>query len=894
MGMKIIEVALALVTIYLVMALAATQLVELSTAAFNRRPRVLKAIVSEAFGGQAGLVDEFFSYAPIYALSKGKRRPAAIPPDLFATAFLAVLNGKKPPRADFRTPAEFVAAAKPAGQLVQVLAAQLAGAEADWDAFEQRIARWYSDICDRAEGWYKRETTLWLLGISALLAFVLNADSAYIARTLLQNDTLRVSIADIGELLLEQRNQEQGGVTGTPAPSTDRLSGVDDTTARTLVSGDLDRALGEMRAALDAAPTLGAYGDSVGTDARRCLDDANTSNDNNDKDDNKDKYKSQLYDSNYEAWTHLVASIISKVDMASLGVSRSKPFLQETQSRIDNIRQAMVCTSAISTWVRNALGERKHSKAEPHLTAAIVALDSATRHMQALVDRSSFPNNLARSYALLGQDFVDCANAAGKSRAAFERCIESARTTSLPFGWPGQAGQFCRMRVYTPGERLPDAGARPAHARPAANRDLEGMNAWFGCQDYEGNSMLDLPVIQAKVVPAKLLAVFLGWVSTAVLVSLGAPFWYGVLSKVARLRIAGRVRGLDQVPEAGATSGTAAGRGSVASRDLPAAPPAPFDSALNEYERAMPPKEISRLQNALGVPPTMQLNEVTRNAIAARLEALGQSPDRELTPSTYYMIVGRNPAQATVDTPSAAVWSVGTRDPVAVPQVADALNRLFPHVPPRFASGDTFTHDLRAGVVLYRFKSDPAALIRKPILKMAASPNGELMRLDDATRRTLLASVPSPAFDPDPRPWLDHAYGELGVTEASAEGLQRIEEYLTTVGGQALQGQAASTSWCGGFAGWVLYRAGKFPDGAPRPHLLEAHRWRDYGTATTGSPGDICIVDNYHVGFLIEIDGEGRHWLLGGNQGNTGLGTVSLVSFKAINRFTYVPIGSVH
>ena len=878
MGMNLIEVALALVTIYLVMALGATQLVELLAAASNRRPKILEAIVGEAFSGQAGLVDDFFGYAPIYALSRGKRRPAAIPPDLFATAFLAVLNGRKPPRADFRTPAEFVAAAKPPGdRLAQVLAAQLAGAEADWDAFEQRIARWYNDICDRSEGWYKRETTWWLLGISVLMSVLLNTDSGHIVRSLLENDTLRVSIANVGELLFEQQGQGQRASLAAPAASTAALPGADDNTARSLVSGELDRALGEIRTALNAVPALGAYGGNVGTFAQNCVDD-------------EPKYKNELFDSNYEAWTYLIASVISKVDRASLGIRGDEPFLEEAQGRIRNIRQAIFCTSAIGKWMRSARGEPRNKAAEPNLAAAIAALDRARGYMEALAERATLPQNLARAYALLGQDFVDCANAAGRSRAAFERCIETAQTASLPFGWPGQAGQFCRMTLHDPGEGILRADALPVNAIPAVNRDLDDWKAWFGCQDYDGNSTLDLPAIHARVSWPKLIAVVIGWLSTAVLVSLGAPFWYDLLGKVARLRIAGRVRGLDQAPEEAPKSGT----GPAAPRDLPPAPPAPFDSALNDYERAMPPKEISRLQIALGVAPTMQLNEATRNAIAARLEALGQPPDRELTPSTYYMIVGRNPVQATVDTPASMAWTVGTRDPVAVAQLIDALNRAFPHNPPPLDRGEAFTHEVRARAVLFRFRSDPAGpLAQKKVVKMAA-PGGDLMRLDAATRRDILAWPAASAFAPDQHPWLDLAWGELGVNESSPEGLARIDDYLAAVGGPGDPGRGTSVAWCGAFVGWVLHRAGKFPDAKPRPDLLRAAAWKTFKPSAQGSAGDICIVGDHHVAFLVETDTQGRgYWLLGGNQGPGGAGGVTLVLFKAAGDFSFVPVANV-
>lgn len=908
MEMKIIEVALALVLIYLVMALAATQINELWSGARKQRPKILTSAVAEAFNNQSNLVDDFFSYAPIFALSRDKRKPAAIPPDLFATAFLAVLNDKQPARSSYAYPIDFVnARKKPDDHLGQVLAAHVAGAEHDWNAFEARIARWYADIGDRSEGWYKRDTTLRLLKISAALTLALNVDSVFIARTLLENDGLRVALANVGELIADQRDDARRAAAGLAPLEREKLTSAAQNDAPFRVSNDLDEALGNVRAALAVAPELAAFGDNRGTRARQCVEQQTPPHTIANQD---------LYDSNVEAWTQFIVSIIGNIEEASLGISEggnpgtekaSTPkgitYSDEWPDRIVKIRMAMVCTTGIAQWLRAAQYATKNKEAAQHLKAATAALERARENMQALIRRSSLSRHLARSYALLGQGFVDCTYEANGSRAVFDDCIGTARLETLPFGWPSRAGQFCQLSLKPLGASSSPTPPPPSTQRDSrsANRDLLGWDAWWGCQDFEEDSALRLPSIYTTATWPKIAAALFGWILTTVLVSLGAPFWYGLLGKVAQLRMAGRVRGLgDPQPESAKSPSAATPSGNGPLPGGPgAASPTPFDSARNEFERGLLPKEISRLQIALDLPPTMNLDEITRSAIAARLEALGQPAERELTPPTYFLIVGRNTTRVAADMPSSATWTIGTREPDAVRQLVGALNRLFSAGPARLAEREVFNHDLRARVVLFRLKSDPEpSLSKKNIVALARMPDTPLLRLDEATRRSILACKPSPAFAPDPQPWLDYAAGELGVDEISPEGVARVNEYLVaTVGKHGMQYKAPGTAWCGAFVAWVLIRSGRLAAGKSHEHLLKAAQWKLSGTPTTGKRGDICMVDFgkgiHHVAFLIEIDALGGHWLLGGNQGSSTPDAVTLARFTQASSFTYVSTESI-
>lgn len=874
MEMKLIEVALALVTVYLMMALGATQIGEMYSAYRGSRARVLVKVMEEIFHDRPGLISKFFNYAPIYSLSQGQRMPSALPPDLFATSFLAVLNDNKPPRSAFRTPGEFVAAAgQRSDHLTQLLADMVAGTEADWDEFEHRIARWYKDVCDRSEGWFKRNNAKQLLWISLGITVLLNADSFLITRTLMTSDGLRISVANIGELIsIQSNNDKNRGNGAAPIVAPEKLTSAVAAIGPFVVSGHLDKALGEMRAAANLTPQLMGFGDNSGDIARNCMIDHPQSD--------------KMWDSNYEAWSHLMAGIVGQVEEASLGIATDgTDNAQDAKTRTTNIRMAMVCTTAVAKWVHAAQYATKNKDATAHLKEASAALERAREQMLAMTVRFSVQSNLLKSYAMLGQDFVDCVGGAGSSRAQFEQCVAENSANALPFGWPGRAGQFCRIALN------PAPPARTASPSPAAKPEPDSGGGWFGCADFKGSPDLELPAIFATFEPSKLAVALVGWLITAILVSLGAPFWFGLLGKVAQLRMAGRVRGLEEPPHPAPIADTPE-TGLPPPRAPAPEPPnpnGPFDSSRNEFERALQPQEISRLQIALDLPPTMTLDEITRNAVAARLRALGQPAERDLTASTYLLIVGRNTAQIAADVPSAAVWPIGTREPDLVPKLIGALNTLFsqPDWEP-LPDGVVFDHALRARVVLYRFKSDPNNLpVMKQVVTLANSARNELIRLDEPTRRAILADAGTGRkFARDPNPWLDFAYGELGVRENEAAGTVpvRAVEYLRAMSADPTL-DPMTTSWCGAFVGWVLKQARVLDPAQPRPELLEAAKWAGFGQQGVGRPGELCLVNDgsgiHHVAFLIDIDPQGRHWLLGGNQGGIGIGGVTLIPFSS-------------
>ncbi len=110
------------------------------------------------------------------------------------------------------------------------------------------------------------------------------------------------------------------------------------------------------------------------------------------------------------------------------------------------------------------------------------------------------------------------------------------------------------------------------------------------------------------------LSTLLGWLITALAVTLGAPFWFDLLGKLVKLRGTG---GKAESPEAD----KAAGAQSITS--LPAVTPLsptgePFNDALNDAERQLTVVEIQSIQIRLGMRNdqiTGRIDDETRSAI---------------------------------------------------------------------------------------------------------------------------------------------------------------------------------------------------------------------------------------------------------------------------------------
>jgi len=83
--------------------------------------------------------------------------------------------------------------------LSEALLAVYRSAGGDAARFQHAAEQWFDDAMERVSGWYKRRTQLFLLLISTLIVFVLNADSLTSARVLWRDDAVRAAVVKNAE-----------------------------------------------------------------------------------------------------------------------------------------------------------------------------------------------------------------------------------------------------------------------------------------------------------------------------------------------------------------------------------------------------------------------------------------------------------------------------------------------------------------------------------------------------------------------------------------------------------------------------------------------------------------------------------------------------------------------
>lgn len=906
MTMQIIETVLALVLLYLVLSLLASQINEQRSAIFGTRQLTTDDAVKEAFAGDAARVADFFSYAPVYSLSKGAGKPSAIPPELFAQAWLAVLNGKAPPRAQHTYPSQFVASLSVLGndnpKLKQLVDWLLAGNETDWDAFEARVARWYADICDRAQGWFKRATAFWLFVISALLTMLLNVDTHYVFKNLMTNDAQRSALADVAELVNAAQKEQKPAATAaaTAAPLTPTAAG------RSAAAGvQLDNAIVEIeRVILD--PGVIRSNANMDEVTLAC------GNQYAEK-----KTPGTLRSSNADSWTQILTRVKGLIREASddaVIVSGSRDESRHGDVRrlgdeaVNHWIRAGACLGTVQKWIGTVSAQKPvTAQARKSLESARDQLSKVQDYIGAERRGATLATSLRARFEQDPDSMIRCAGDFATDRIGFRECLRQSTPAGLPLGWPPPFAQLCKARTAGPNDQV--------------------LGTYTFCPDLAANPTLDLPALVSESNPGRWAAVGIGWFLTAMLVSLGAPFWFGVLGKVADLRMAGRVRGL----ASGGSDGDDANAGAGGSAGVPpqtsgrdkgpmsagtrgtaspgGTPSAWFDDARNVFERTLRRQDITRLQKALGAAPTGRLDQPTRNRIR---ESLGNG-EEELTATTYEELAGRKapvsadpggvavtPAPATPAWVSSTVssptgpWERGADGGDRIRELIAALNRIFPEGDhwPALPPGTVFTDDVRARVVLYRALTDEAPWKERRACRLATSEPAELRRLDETLRQAIVADQAHVFAPPGSAPWMFHAIGELGIAEVPGAAVAdpRVVDYLGTMGAAASGGD--ETAWCGAFAGWVLSRQGvlerNFPGLQPSALLL-ASNWRGLKTRVVDIRevrfGDVFVVPrgggHFHVAFVLEMGADGRATVIGGNQGSDVPGAVTVVRFLA-------------
>lgn len=877
MGNSILDVILGLLLIYITLALLVMKLQEILDGNILRgRASNLHSLLYESTGQDEELKKKILENPLIFALYKdGKaergivRRssgPTAIPPDLFARALLMALNDGSHPAEKFAAPSSFISAKAPSNNRPRIwvgLAGLMVGRESSWVDFEAAIADWYKDIGDRSDGWFKRRAQWWSLCVALSLAIILNVDSFYIAEILSTDSTMRVTFADLATRIDGQRLIDAG----SPAAAQP---------ATRNPAENAKQRLGEAMKSISQAAKLDKEFRSFEVSPPSALAISEADSDCS----LKNPKGNQNY-SNIRTWMYLLPALET-----TLGQGMLKPAGKDQK---EEYRKVYNCMAHITSWLKVAQTVTTDASATNLVADAIKALESVQADVRTLHREQSIPLSLKRRFLENPDNFNECATTSS-NRVEFDDCLQKAREQQvrLPFLFIGTTvrPQFCKVDEHVENYR-------------------EGL---FCNGRFEGNMVLGLDKSMYVVPAGEFHQTILPWLAgilvTTLFVALGAPFWFDVLGRVVKLRAAGSAPGESDTRKAQPTASQPASAAKPPLAQPPGPGDGPFSLSRNAFEDGLVARDVVALQQALDIEATSKLDTPTRKAISTYCNDRKLPPTEELSRELFYKITGRDSVRTPMSTSNDGL-QLGVVSDLVQP-VASCLMACL-DFPNRIDSFETrFTHDLRALVVLYRFKRDGKLppnipISQREVFRLATAQPAEL----DAAKADLIKEILDTGnnhtiYPRENPPWMDWAIGELGQVEKGEtiriNSNPRICEYLDTAEANA-GANGDNCPWCGAFIAWVLTRhiatlpanLGIGRQFEPVRNPLKAKNWENWATDRTPSgggivdalgaarAGDVILFKPYsadssgHVAFFVELDsGNKKVWVLGGNQKKGG------------------------
>lgn len=835
MNTVMIDLALGLVLMYSVLSLLVTVLQEmLVNSVFRWRSVHLGTSVRSAFGEDPKLTQAFFDHPLIVSLSKGMggRKPSYIPPQVFAKAFLAVLGRGQHPAENGLTPSSFLASLQAGGagilsstatgklDFVAALTAATQGSADDWASFEKQIETWFDDIGERARGWYKRSSQYWALGLSLLLAVLLNIDSVMIARTLWTDGQLRTQLAAFAtQVNATQQASTSGAVAPTPVlqnPPTaeERLRKIDDQLEDLVLrTGQDDYVKNDDLARMSCAKarddtSKGATETLPALIGKRC--------------DTKELFVlGKPAKARYPALQWSENFTVLRVDLA-------KALYEDTEKRKQKLKTIRATLRAISEEMLSA------QYALTARSSALLVADLNRRVLSVERELTDALSALARTADTQQRDKVECILAFAGDKTAQDLCgerLSKIASLGLPMGYD--------MSVVV---------------RQAALQDLQDLK-----KECQPNGSVEAGSCQWSFWKAMWMALcggaWVGWLLTAVALSLGAPFWFDLLNRLVKLRAS--------IPPETAEAKETVKKGVDAPTTTDtvgqATPTTGTSDVATEFEKQLSESERREVLGKLMEAPSGVFDDKARAAIAARRDRLGMAKGSTIDATLYEAIMERRMPSLK----PRPILRPGVTDPL-VPELRKRLSDVLGGIPSRAqGSGDQFDSELRAAVRLFQGRAN-------------LEPDGEM----GPQSWSILDAGGGPASAADK--WMRIAIDKLGLDETISEHVSEIVEFLKKVPVTSAVTDPRTTAWCGCFVAYVIGEA--LPDLAiPTSNPALAANWEKWGNSVPqGSPeyGAITVLhdehnNQYHVGFMVGRTPSGTV-LLGGNQGQGGKVSVLL------------------
>jgi hypothetical protein len=202
----VLDWAIGIVFAYLLLAIICTTVNEWIAGIVSLRAKTLAKGIRQLLDNQKGsdntlsFLQEFYAHPLISGmLAPGKTaadgHPAYLPSRTFATTVMDLATRGKLGSITFAD-LEQGAKSLPEGDVKTALLALLQNASGDLDRAQENIEEWFDDTMERASGWYKRQTQVFIVCIAAVLTIATNADTIRIGHLLWTNGTLRATIVE--------------------------------------------------------------------------------------------------------------------------------------------------------------------------------------------------------------------------------------------------------------------------------------------------------------------------------------------------------------------------------------------------------------------------------------------------------------------------------------------------------------------------------------------------------------------------------------------------------------------------------------------------------------------------------------------------------------------------
>jgi len=869
-----IEVALGMALMYAVLSMFVTTIQELVVNSHMRwRGRHMRKTVQSAFGEDAALTEAFFKHPLIVSLSDGKggRAPSYIPEDIFAKVFLSVLGRGTHPKTLGLTPAGFMASLTPTlattpnatgtqpalgavGSLDFVESLRLAttdsaglrggaGGVGEWPAFEADVAHWFCEITERSRGWFKRSSQRWTFAIALVVAVGLNVDSVMIARTLWGDSELRKQLADAAVAVDAARRTAASDATATPRAVANAGAKATPSERYRQVEDGLQQMLLRLR---DPA----FYNDEV-IFTLTC-EQALASECQNDTIVGKFEQHCRGAGPLPVPPASAAASVTCARPAAAAARKKVAPAQFWLDQTVDLINEMAAGRDAAAPRGKEFLLSR--AGVQDRLARVQRTLEAIRTDMESVRSKTADPNGKASR--TIGGLITDIRLLQDQIGALFRLAPpESARARSE-----------CRLQFPADDPRLEECALRrqaeqpfplPMGFEPLVISRQMSVGDLDHCSEAPGKCSTFDQLLRAGMNGA-----ILGWLLTAVALSLGAPFWFDTLGRLVKLRGAGtRPEDTEEGKPAGAKAPAppppGGGAGSAGSPPPPPPPSSGTTDASSKIEATLSTDEIREVQKRLQVPTTGFFDDATRTKIQARRAQLGMGAGAELDGALYEAIIQRR---------SPSVAERPTLKPgdthALVPELRDRVTALL-GIPSRAqGSGDQYDDKLRAAVRLLQGRAGlvPDGVVGELTWRVIDSGGGAPVAADQ---------------------WMSQAIAQLGLDET--KDAADVQEFLKVLN-QA--GPPAQLPWCACFVAWVVRFAGAAP---PPANPAGALSWQNWGKQDNeGKYGSVILLQEKnvrvgvkpqaHVAMLVGKSATG--WVvLGGNQGAQG--TVSVTQFPS-------------